>query len=136
MSFKMTLTIDVEDNPDAVGEGLRSLFFHEEIEPTSARMREVGCQPYRRMGCNDTFDWQKDVKELPALPVLMDEDEECEAFPELNWTRGEKNGIECRYFWDGDGTLAFKLPDGCWLVNYDCKKNHGWELLEYGEDIT
>lgn len=130
MGFKMTITVDVDSCPDAIGEALRSKFFAEEIIPVSPRMREVGCQPHRTRGCYNTFDWQKDVKALPPLPVCPDEEGEAEAFPELNWTRGEKEGIECRYFWDGDGTLAFKLPDGSWLVNYDCKKDHGWELAE------
>jgi hypothetical protein len=131
MGFKLTLEIDVDVSPDPIGEALRSKFFDEKIIPVSSRMMEVGCQPYRETGCYSTFDWQKDVKELP--PILVDPDDD---YPNpATWTRGEKEGIECRYYWDGDGTLAFKLPDGRWLVNYDCKKDHEWMLLEPGEEI-
>ncbi len=66
------------------------------------------------------------------------------------WTRGKKivdgstaadrvSGrsceIECRYYWDGDGTLIFILPGGKYLINTDCKKDHDWRCVDSPEDF-
>lgn len=74
----------------------------------------------------------------------------CTCTYEACWTRGKKQvglshvaeqlrservEIECRYYWDGDGTLVFILPEGQYLVNSDCKKDHGWYLTEDPEDF-
>jgi hypothetical protein len=143
VGFKMTLELDADQNPDAIGEALRSRFFDEKIE----RTRDG--REYRQIGCYQTFDWRSEVAPLPDLPLSDhnhpqgDEPQDlcwgCTA-DDAVWIRGEMlvegelgspqavRPIECRYFWDGDGTLAFKLPDGRWLINDDCKKDHGWEL--------
>lgn len=108
MGTKFLVEIDAEKSPNAVGELLRKEFFAEEI------------------GCYSCFDWAEGVESLPDL-------RETDCWGELAiWHRGRKKIgetlIECRYFWDGDGFLVFGFPDGTWLVNYDCKKNHGWSL--------
>ena len=134
MGFELTLTIDVEQNPDAIGEALRSLFFDEKL--TRGR---GGHRDYRETGCYSTFDWQKDVEELEQQPVVFEVDGRPEEV--IMWTRGRKNiapvpteldlrQVECRYYWDGDGTLEFVLPDGSVLRNDDCKKDHGWAVVE------
>ena len=109
--MKFTMEIDSERNPNAVGEYLRSDFF-----------RQDGAGEF---GCYTTFEWREDVDVIPPLDFPCEED----CCPEETWTRGQKNGIECRWYWDGDGTLAFRLPDGTWLVNRDCKKDHRWEIV-------
>ena len=132
--MRFNVSIDPELNPDAVGEYLRSEFFDEKSRP-------YGEWPtYKETGCYDTFDWQKDVTPMDSTPVdtsnsLGDDD--------LNWVRSSKilsskiisNDdvpviIECWYYWDGDGTLGFLLPNGQFLVNNDCKKDRGWVLAE------
>lgn len=128
MGFKLTLEIDVDVNPSAIGEALRSSFFDEKL--VKSRNGD-----YRETGCYSTFDWQKDVEVLPQIPVCTDFNGEDVVFEEMKWTRGQKNGIECRWYWDGDGTLAFKLPDGRWLANTDCKKDHEWFLADDPEDF-
>lgn len=142
--MKFMMEIDPDLNPDAVGEYLRSAFFDEKVrqERAAAGHRSFRKMEIREVGCYSTFEWRKDVEPLPQLPISEEhnhpENEEAEdlcwacASEGEMWTRGRKkiqgNTIECRYFWDGDGTLAFQLPNGKWLVNNDCKKDHGWEI--------
>jgi hypothetical protein len=133
--IKFTVQIDPEEQPDAVGEHLRREFFQHDAPGT--------------VGCCDTFDWKHGVKELPDEQIAAHNhapEEETDAlcdgclYKGLQWKRGEKailldtgwNAaiIECRYWWDGDGTLAFRLPNGMWLINEDCKKRSGWSLSE------
>ena len=138
MKFKME--IDPEDNPDAVGECLRSAFFQEKVVKHGFRDGKT-YHLQREMGCYQTFDWQKDVAPLPSLPVeeehnhpVNEEAEElcwaCDS--EIQWTRAKKTfqgqEIECRWFWEGDGTLCFLFSNGSVLMNNDCKKDHGWCL--------
>lgn len=115
----VTLVVDPEENPDAVGECLRSVFFDEEKG--------------KHKGCYSTFDWAPGVE--PLEPVMVDQEDWLGEDEDLKWTRGRKDGFECRYFWDGDGTLAFRLPNGQWLVNSDCKKSYGWELKASEQDL-
>ena len=125
MSFKMLVEVDADSSPDTLGEALRSLFFDEKI--VKSRNGD-----YKETGCYSTFDWQTDVEPLPQLGVrFFDEGEpfDINEEPVFRWTRGKKNGIECRWYWDGDGTLAFGLPDGRWLMNTDCKKDHDWDIV-------
>lgn len=113
--MKFTIEIDPEINPNAVGEYLRSEFFAEDPDEAFS------------IGCFSVFEWREGVESLVNLPLSCG-DEGCG--PGAFWTRGLKDDIECRYYWDGDGTLAFRLPDGKWLVNHDCKKDHEWELVD------
>src|SRR5574338_1509021 len=136
MGFKIPMEVDAEKNPDAVGEYLRSYFFAEKARARSRYSRGV----QRQVGCYETFDWQRDVEPLPSLlidddhnhPLDQEPDDLCWACSSdgAKWTRGRKDGIECRWYWDGDGVLAFGLPDGHWLVNYDCKKDYGWTVIQ------
>lgn len=38
------------------------------------------------------------------------------------------NGAEIAWFWDGDGTLWFRVPGGLEVVNHDCKHCDEWEF--------
>ena len=157
MGFQLTLTVDVEYNPNAVGEALRSLFFDEKT--VFPRRYSLGApKSYRETGCYTTFDWQADVEELEPIVVEESTCSYCQDTAHVNsfdfskcsctyaatWTRSKKvvrveeeygtsDEIECRYWWDGDGTLIFILPDGSWLVNEDCKKDHDWSLYQSEE---
>lgn len=141
--MKFTIAVTPEESPDAVGELLRSVFFDEKMVGSrfGGNLRETGCYT--------TFDWRKDVEELPPLVVRGEMGGKAPSHA-LKWTRGKKKfctgqslsrlnpkedsvlyeEVECRWFWDGDGTLVFLFPDGSCLVNEDCKKDHGWEYLE------
>jgi len=139
--MKFTIEIDPEVNPDAVGEYLRSAFFDEQVT------QKIGDHEYKETGCYSTFEWQEDVEKLDPIQVCMEDSVEGAPaedgpFPLFTWTRGKKLvgpvypvsnkcvEIECRWFWDGDGTLVFVLPDGQYLANTDCKKDHGWYLTD------
>ncbi len=130
--MKFTIEIDSETNPDAVGEFLRSSFFDEKKIEYNEKEMEYGLNSYREVGCYSTFEWRPDVEPLEELPIDPDDPD---IFEDMKWTRGQKDGIECRYYWDGDGVLAFKLPDGKWLVNTDCKKDHDWRIVESEDEL-
>ena len=114
----------VGSDPNVLGETLRDLTF-------------VG-----GYGCYESFDVRADAVELPH--------EEAEQFfwpgngEDDNWWgdvatdqhfgyRYEHQGltIECFWYWDGDGDLAFRVSkDGRVLraiENTDCKKGYRWE---------
>lgn len=110
--MEFTLTINPASHPNAVGELLRKEFFKDD--------GSAWC----------TYDWQDDVEELPQEEVECDPLDPDESF---YWHRGKKNDIECRWFWDHDGTLEFLFPDGSFLVNSDCKKDYRWEYYPAGE---
>ncbi len=150
--MKFTIEIDPAINPDAVGEYLRSAFFDEDtqyavgcytthewqkdVEPLEDIVQEdstcEGCQkmtPHKTQGGMNSMEYV------------------CTCTNAETWTRGKKQvgvselqnrfgfEIECRWHWDGDGTLVFLLPDGQYLVNTDCKKDHDWYLTEDPEDF-
>lgn len=118
--MKISLEVDPQNSPMAVGELLRELFFKQD--------RNKGI-----MGCYDTFDVQEDVVEFPKTPVDM-WDEGGEEVDQIYWSNFQKkiNGhiIKMSYFWDGDGELVFVFEDGSALVNSDCKKDYCWEYYK------
>lgn len=100
--------------------------------------------------CNHYTDWTKQNSDKDRFLDYPGDKGPCKCTHEAHWTRGKKQvglahvagtgqhqsvEIECRYFWDGDGTLVFILPEGQYLVNPDCKKDHGWYLTEDPEDF-
>lgn len=99
---------DIELDEDTAGELLRSLFFAGDG------------------GCYWSFDVRPGVESLPDEPLPQDE----RSMPDDHWTVYRYNGVKMRYFWDGDGTLEFKLSDGTVLHNGDCKKSYGWEYID------
>lgn len=96
-------------DPNLLGELLRDKFFDQDDMEGS-------------VGCYTTFKLRPDVKELPDMP--NEEEPSCPwhcAELYLNDIR-----VEMSYYWEGDGTLMFVLPD-CIISNDDCKKDYGWE---------
>lgn len=141
MRMKFTIEVTPEDNPNTYGECLRSRFFDETPEPIEV------CKEYHKVGCYSSFTWQKDVIPLPQVPVEdehnhlegVEPEELCWACSNYYgfWTRGKldlpEGSVECRYYWDGDGTLEFIFEDGSRLINNDCKKDHEWHFYASGE---
>jgi hypothetical protein len=109
MSKSLSETLlELTSNPDIIGELLRGKFFN---------------QDNGKLGCYSTFELNNGVVKLPD-----GFDEESE----LKTTRAKMDDVEMEYFWDGDGELTFYLshfPNQKVLINSDCKKSHGWKLL-------
>ncbi len=159
--MKFTIEIDPEINPDAVGEYLRSTFFDEKVifEGSPYAHRETGCysafdwqsdvETLEEIRVEDTTCEGCQRPDASADPQggMHSMDYVCSCTYAVCWTRGKKLvkaastpsslcvEIECRYYWDGDGTLVFILPGGKYLVNADCKKDHDWYLTEDPEDF-
>jgi len=160
--MKFTIEIDPSINPSAVGEYLRSAFFDEKEVYVGSRSagREIGCystfdwqadvEPLREIKQEETVcEGCQKMTPHKTQGGKNSMDHVCTCTFAVCWTRGKKQvglshvvelhavevEIECRYFWDGDGVLVFILPDGQYLVNPDCKKDHGWYLTEDPEDF-
>lgn len=124
----------LKQHPDAVGEVLRSWAFvgegfgcysnfdiRIEFQPKEVGYREFKMLMGREFEIVSASDWGgEDDEELRQA---------------IRWFV-HPNGIEMGYYWDGDGTLLFYIPelvkgefDGS-VVNTDCKKNYGWEFGE------
>lgn len=98
--MRFTIEVDSEDNPNQVGEFLRHKFFKD-----------------NGFGCYSTFDYAFGVEDCGKY-TTQDHNTVSVA---------RKDGIEMRWFWDGDGVLGFLFEDGSCLLNYDCKKDYRWE---------
>ncbi len=159
--MKFTIEIDPGVNPDAVGEYLRSAFFDEKmiVVKEYEDYRETGCyntfdwqkdvEPLEEIHQEEsTCEGCRKATPHATQGGMNSMAYVCTCTYEADWTRGRKRVnlqhesgqraaayIECRYYWDGDGTLVFFLPDGQYLVNSDCKKDHGWYLTENPEDF-
>lgn len=110
----ITLTqdpISIFEHPDFVGEVLRNTFFNQK----------------KGLGCCSTFELNDGVKE--DTPLVR----EHEGGYTERWKRANYKEIKMSYFWDGDGTLFFQLPDRSLLVNRDCGKTYGWEFIKCPE---
>lgn len=103
----MQITIDTNEIQDtnALGEILRDAFFDQ--------------RGYAEVGCYTTFDLREDVE---FLGYTTYDGEKCPVY--------QKQDIKMTFYWDGDGTLAFRFPDGSLLENSDCKKDHEWRWIE------
>jgi len=75
--------------------------------------------------CTEKECWTRGKKKVSTTHSSSGTGEEL-----TNWVE-----IECRYFWDGDGTLIFILPEGKYLINTDCKKDHDWRCVDSPEDF-
>ncbi len=159
--MKFIIEIDSERNPDAVGEYLRSEFFDEKIHHagTDREYRETGCytthdwqedvEPLAAIQQEDFTCPGCDKASLVGYAGgEPSHDYTCACTSKSSWTRGKKRfqhptdaglsdptEIECRWWWDGDGVLAFRFPDGSFLVNNDCKKDHGWFITQNETDF-
>ena len=112
------LEVDVHSLPaDVVGEMCRALFWPPKKEFD--------------FGCYSNFEYGEDVVAFPTVLESAETDlkdnEDFGSMHDIVWNRAKWKGlIECRWFWDGDGTLIFIFPDGSSLENSDCKKDYGW----------
>jgi hypothetical protein len=107
-----TMSIDIENNPDAVGEFLRNEFFD---------------QSKGERGCYSTFEIRPDVIKLKDEPV-----EDCgdEFTYQVYKKIVQERNVLMKYYWDGDGTLEFHFTDRSMLINTDCKKDYTWDYIE------
>lgn len=97
--------VDPDTQPNEAGEELRRMFFDHT----------------KGYGCYSTFDLNDGVEQLESAPVGGEWNDGIE------WRRFRLGDYEMQYYWDGDGVLEFRLPDGSWLCNGDCKKDYVWE---------
>ena len=106
-NLKWLFEVDTETSPaNSVGEFLRSQFWDQSGD---------------KYGCYSTFTYRDGVEALP-----LEVDGEGTDW-EIKWQCARWNGVECRWYWDGDGVLQFIFPDGSVLENSDCKKDYTWE---------
>lgn len=123
----------VKESPDAIGEILRKWAFardgygcystfdvrpeFESVTPSYLEFSKIMGRPYSPSK-DHSYGW---------------DDTDDEIMQRMSWFK-HPNGIEMGWYWDGDGTLCFYVPeleddfyDGT-VTNDDCKKSHGWEF--------
>lgn len=123
----------IKESPDAMGEILRKWAFvgkgygcysnfdvRPEFERVAVRFdefRKIMGRPYKSP-TDHSYGWS---------------DTDDEIMERMTWYK-HPTGIEVGWYWDGDGTLCFYVPeleddyyDGT-LTNSDCKKSTGWEF--------
>ena len=111
--MKFTIEIDTEcDPPCVIGEALRGIFFD---------------QHSGEYGGYTTFEYNAGIEKLPDEDSFYRTGWNNEEKVDFTWCRAQWNGIICRYYWDGDGTLEFIFPDRRTLENTDCKKDYKWK---------
>lgn len=101
--------------PDLLGETLRNLVFVKKNEGD--------------VGCYSTFYLTPDFKE-EKCPVVLNQIKDrmgLDSTDPLEYHRSP-SGLEVGWSWESDGLLFFCLADRI-LINTDCKKPHGWELV-------
>lgn len=131
MSDHPTLNVPIiGTNPDTLGELLREMTF-------------VG----EGYGCYVNFDVRRDAAPLPhatAKRILIGDDPEDWAdYPDDTFSGYvyvfDGLIVEAYWYWDGDGTLVFRLRSGALsepirtIGNGDCKKSYGWVDWPEGE---
>ncbi len=130
----MIIKINTNDfSADVMGEKLRSLFF---VNDGNQKIHG-GNEQYKQLGCCETFEVRKSAVKITGRQAwkLL-----CK-FGGIDWgspmyyKKPKAYGYRfllmdkacyCCWYWDGDGTLLFVLPDRV-LINTDCKKTYGWE---------
>lgn len=125
------VTVDICNlrNPDLIGELLREASFTNE-----------------GFGCLENFNMRPQFKAFDATSpteiwrhyslfrALTDRDTVPDMLTAINeWQitphgYANPNGISAGWIWDGDGSLAFAFA-GIAIVNHDCKKTYGWQLV-------
>lgn len=124
------------DHPDALGEILRAWAFPEK----------------GHYGCYSTFEYRdgfvetgvtaREFEFIWGRPFRPDDTDpnswgycDVEEIQNARWFK-HSNGIEMGWFWDGDGTLAFYVPEledeyhNGVVRNSDCKKDYDWQFGE------
>lgn len=140
----INLAIDPErTSPNAAGEMLRHWFF-----PPKPEGEWHGETIWTR-GCYSSFDHieatplpDPDARAMwsaywrPHLADYQWESDEIRERVDESLGDGQAwvtycNGVrvEVGWWWDGDGTLIFRFPNGVILANSDCKKDYEWEWI-------
>lgn len=120
--MNITLSFDIcflaRRSPNCVGELLRNHFFDQQ-KPQFQDSNEYG-----ETGCYSTFEINNNIIKLKDIQVEFDAESIWQCYLD------KLNSVEMRYYWDGDGTLLFILPDLSVVVNSDCKNDYEWEYYE------
>lgn len=108
----MKVLVDLaKASPDTVGEYFREACFTD-----------------KGLGCYSNFDVKDNWK---PVPITRDVEELLQLYPEEGLTvcayKDDVTGTIAAWYWDGDGVLAFKLPNGRVVINTDCKKDYYWK---------
>lgn len=125
------MNIDIKDikSPNLLGELLRHLCFI----------------PKNETGCYSTFLLEDGFKKISTsseegkkiCEILFNSkgkaiyEEEYSLDDEINEFKPrifKKDDVTVAWYWDGDGTLYFKVDDKE-IINFDCKKNYEWEWV-------
>lgn len=117
--FGLLTKVTQETDANLLGELLRQQFFKKRDEID--------------FGCYSTFEYNDGVIKEEEEPISYYEDG-------WNWQVASIEvamnvSVKMRWFWDGDGTLTFELPDGRLLATEDCKKNYRWEFWPSFQDF-
>lgn len=117
----------IDSDPNVLGEHLREVTF-------------VG----EGYGCYDTFDVRPDAEDLgheEAMKFIMGDADASEDWAldaeRFEGRRFRYQGliIDCFWYWDGDGTLAFRITHPLLgllrvIENDDCKKSYCWDDVD------
>lgn len=127
----ITVRVPIDGDPNVLGETLREALF---------KPAPDGEWSY---GCYTTFEVRDDAEQIDSAiaqdffaPTDPEERDWWMGDLPTDWFYGyrwQSDGFtfEGFWYWDGDGTLAFRIYEGDelirTLINTDCKKAHYWE---------
>lgn len=121
-------TLKLINNPDVLGELLRDLAF----KPVRRKDNtlELGC--YNHFEVKDEWKAFKLSNVEDKIQKVMCDELGFDVLESQSFTiySHSAENIFMTYFWDGDGTLLFILPNGTVCSNQDCKKNYNWSVYE------
>ncbi len=128
--MKINVQIDTKTvNCDFLGELLRNyLFVNDGYEE-----KYTGDKNYKEFGCYETFAVKRSAFKLRTEKIKQILSAyKIEHYKDLNYFDYifDYFGVEitCIWYWDGDGTLMFFLPDRI-IFNTDCKCSYGWREI-------
>lgn len=129
--MKINVEIDTKTvNCDFLGELLRNyLFVNDEYAKLHSKEKD-----YKQFGCYETFEVRESAVKLTPLDIAvilaMYKIERYEDLKYFSYTFNYFNAkVVCIWYWDGDGTLMFFLPDRA-IINTDCKCSYGWREID------
>lgn len=92
------------------------------------------CVFQEHLGCYSCFDLvegfeEQDPKKIPLLIRTLLAGSSAKNSNEISrmcWYKDSERQLDVYWYWDGDGTLVFQLPDGTIVYNTDCKCSYDW----------
>lgn len=129
--MKINVEIDTKTiDCDFLGELLRNYLF---VNDGNEKIY-TGDKNYKEFGCYETFNVRKDAIKIGASNIKQILSAyKIEHYKDLRYFGYVFNyfGCEiiCIWYWDGDGTLIFILPDRA-IINTDCKCSYDWREID------